>query len=277
MLTIARTNDFHPVTGEPIYHYESTDKDGVLISDPRLTPAERADQSRFVPVVYTGPVKGTISIPGATYNVSDDYIEAPLEHHGLITHLIGVRHEQDQHPDHAKRGFRGNDGDPGSAYDPVRDEFRHVCTEACGELARTPDQFLAEFETRLVKLGYGGGSLRAALLGTTGENQALDSLTGGATNVMAYTNVNTASPGTTGANEMGTSTRQATSWNAASSGSKTQSTSLTYTTPGTTAATYFSTFSAVTAGTYGIGGALTSSVTAVTITVAAGGYSLSAS
>jgi hypothetical protein len=116
-----------------------------------------------------------------------------------------------------------------------------------------------------------------ALASVTSENQALDGLSGGTTNVVAYVQLHSASPGTTGANELGSTTRQACSWNAASGGTKTNSSALTFTTPGTTAATFFGTFSAVTAGTYGIGGALTSSVTATTITVAAGAISLSAS
>jgi hypothetical protein len=116
-----------------------------------------------------------------------------------------------------------------------------------------------------------------ALASVTAENQALDALSGGTTNVLAFVQLHSASPSTTGANELASTTRQACTWNSASSGTKTNSTALTFTTPGTTAATYFGTFSLVTAGTYGIGGALGSSVTAVTITVASGAISLSAS
>lgn len=117
-----------------------------------------------------------------------------------------------------------------------------------------------------------------SLASAAAENAALNGLDGtGSTNVIPYTGLNTASPGTTGANESASTTRQATSWNAASGGTKTNSNSLTYTTPGTTACTHFSTWSASTAGTYAIGGALASSVTAVTITVAAGALSIAAS
>lgn len=116
-----------------------------------------------------------------------------------------------------------------------------------------------------------------ALASVTAQNQALDGLSGGTTNVLAYVQLHSASPSTTGANELGSTTRQACTWNAASGGSKTNSSALTFSTPGTTAAAYFGTFSASTAGTYGIGGALASSVTASTITVAAGALSLSAS
>ncbi len=116
-----------------------------------------------------------------------------------------------------------------------------------------------------------------ALASVTANNQALDALSGGTTNVLAYVQLRSASPGTTGANELASTTRQACSWNAASGGTKTNSSALTFTTPGTTAATFFGTFSASTAGTYGIGGALGSSVTAATITIAAGAISLSSS
>jgi hypothetical protein len=119
-------------------------------------------------------------------------------------------------------------------------------------------------------------------LSTTGENQALDSL-GGAlnspTNVLAYVALATGDPSTTGANEnpaTGGYARQACSWNNAASGSKTNSSSLTFGTTGVTAVTYFFTASAVTAGTIGIGGALTSGVTAASITIAAGAITLSA-
>lgn len=107
--------------------------------------------------------------------------------------------------------------------------------------------------------------------------QALDSITGGTVNCAAYVNLNTADPSTTGANEA-TSTRQACTWNAANSGTrtKTNSTALTFTPSAGVANTHFSTWSAVSAGTFGISGALGSSVTAATVTVAAGALSLSA-
>jgi hypothetical protein len=116
-----------------------------------------------------------------------------------------------------------------------------------------------------------------ALASTTAQNQALDGLTGGTVNVAAFVQLHSASPGTTGANELASTTRQACSWNTASGGTKTNSSALTFSTPGTVAATYFGTFSASSGGTFGIGGALTSSVTATTITIAAGALSLAAS
>lgn len=120
-----------------------------------------------------------------------------------------------------------------------------------------------------------------ALASTTAENQALNALdaSGSPSNLLAYVSLHTASPSTTGANEAtgGGYARQACSWNAASSGSKTNSSALTFTTTGATANTHFGTSTASTAGTYGIGGALTSPVTAATITVAAGALTLTAS
>lgn len=113
---------------------------------------------------------------------------------------------------------------------------------------------------------------------TTALNQALNGLdaSGTPTNLMGYVNLNTADPGTTGANES-TATRQACSWNAASGGSKTNSSAMTFTgQSSTTANTHFSTWSAASAGTNGMNGALSSSVTAATITVAAGALTVSA-
>jgi hypothetical protein len=118
-----------------------------------------------------------------------------------------------------------------------------------------------------------------ALASTQYANQALNALdaSGSPVNLASHVQLNTASPGTTGANEMASSTRQACTWNAAASGSKTNSSALTFTNPGTNAATHFSTWSAVSAGTFGIGGALSANVTAPTITVAAGALTISAS
>lgn len=121
-----------------------------------------------------------------------------------------------------------------------------------------------------------------ALASAAAENAALNGLDGtGSTNVIPDVSLHTASPSTTGANETansGSYARQACSWNAASSGSKTNSTSLTFSTLGSVAVTHFGTWSSAAygAGTYAIGGALTASVTAASITIAAGGITLSA-
>ncbi len=112
----------------------------------------------------------------------------------------------------------------------------------------------------------------------TVANQALDSVTGGTTNCAAYVSLHSAAPGGTGASEMtgGGYARQACTWNAASSRSKTNSSTLSFTTTGSTAVTDAGTSSAVTAGTYGIDLHLTSPVTAVNITVAPGALSMTA-
>lgn len=120
-----------------------------------------------------------------------------------------------------------------------------------------------------------------ALASATATNQALNGLdaSGSPTNLAAFVSLHTATTSTTGASEAtgGGYARQAMTWNAASSGSKTNSGTATFTTSGSTANTHFGTWSAVSAGTFGIGGALTSSVTAVTITVAAGALTITAS
>lgn len=117
------------------------------------------------------------------------------------------------------------------------------------------------------------------LASTTAENQALNGLdaSGTPTNLMAFTSLHTASPSTTGANEYAGVTRQATSWNAAGSGSKTNSTALTFSTSGASAVTHVGQWTAVSSGTYGIGAALASSVQAASITVASGAITYSAS
>ena len=115
------------------------------------------------------------------------------------------------------------------------------------------------------------------------ENAALNGLAGvGSTNVIPFVSLHVGDPGTTGANEnanSGSYARQACSWNTASGGSMTNSSSLTFSTGGTVAVTHFGTWSSATygAGNYAIGWALTASVTATSITIAAGAITLSAS
>jgi hypothetical protein len=119
------------------------------------------------------------------------------------------------------------------------------------------------------------------LASVTAENQALQGLDASAagTNLMAYTSLHTATPGTTGASEnaaTGGYARQSSAQNAASGGAKTNSGALAWTTTGATPVTHVGEWSAVTAGTYGIGAALTSSITAASITAASGAISYSA-
>jgi hypothetical protein len=132
-------------------------------------------------------------------------------------------------------------------------------------------------------MGTGASGPSMALASVAAENAALNGLDGtGSTNVIPDVSLHTASPSTTGANEnanTGSYARQACSWNAASGGSKTNSSSLTFATAGSVAVSHFGTWSSATygAGTFAIGGLLTSPVTAASITAAAGALSLSAS
>jgi hypothetical protein len=122
-----------------------------------------------------------------------------------------------------------------------------------------------------------------ARLGTSGANAALNGLDGtGATNTISHVALHVGDPGTTGASEnanTGSYARQACSWNTAASSAKTNSSSLTFSTLGTVAVTHFGAWNSVTygGGSYGIGGALSASVTAASITVAAGALSIGAS
>lgn len=121
-----------------------------------------------------------------------------------------------------------------------------------------------------------------ALASAAAENAALNGLDGtGNTNTMGFVSLHTASPSTTGANEnanTGSYARQACTWNAASGGTKTNLTALTFATAGSVAVSHIGTWNSVTygAGTYSIGGALGSTVTAASITIASGAISIAA-
>ena len=111
----------------------------------------------------------------------------------------------------------------------------------------------------------------------TEQNQAL------VTTGWAYVSLHTADPGTTGASEVagGTYARVAVAWNAPSGGAVTNSGALSINLPASTTAAYYGIWSASTAGTYYIGGALTPSVTtgasAGVVTIAIGALSTTAS
>jgi hypothetical protein len=111
----------------------------------------------------------------------------------------------------------------------------------------------------------------------TEQNQAL-STTG-----WAYVSLHTADPGTTGASEVagGTYARVAVSWNSPSGGAVTNSGALAINLPASTTASYFGIWSAITTGTYYIGGALSPSVTtgasAGVVSIASAALSVSAS
>lgn len=117
-----------------------------------------------------------------------------------------------------------------------------------------------------------------ALTSVTYQNQMLDSLTGGATNLATHISLHSASPGNNLANEAtgGGYARQAMTWNAASGGTRTNSGTASFSTTGATPYTHIATASASTAGTQGVGFVLGSSVTATTITVAAGALTATA-
>jgi len=117
-----------------------------------------------------------------------------------------------------------------------------------------------------------------ARISTTEANQAL-STTG-----WGFVSLHSADPGTTGASEIsgGSYARVAVTWNTASAGSVTNSNSLSINLPASTTAAYFGIWSASTAGTYYVGGALSSSITtgasAGVVTIAAStGLTISAS
>jgi hypothetical protein len=113
----------------------------------------------------------------------------------------------------------------------------------------------------------------------TALNQSLDglggSLPGSPVNLLAFVSLHTAAPSAAGSNETkgGSYARQACSWNNAATHAKTNSSALSFSTVGT-AITDAGTFSASSAGTFGIGIHLGTPVTATTITVAAGALSI---
>lgn len=238
-------------------------------------------------VVLTGPIATNITLSdGTVVDCRAAVVEVPSpEHAAELAHLIGLHYEENGHPSH-------------SADEP----FLHYCSPAiCGEHARDVTEQPIQTEraqaqalavedpthraevARLLGFDAEDPGLQMALASATAENAALNGLDGtGSTNVIPDVSLHTASPGTTGANEnanTGSYARQACSWNAASGGSKTNSTALTFSTAGSVAVTHFGTWSSATygAGNYAIGGALTASVTAASITVAAGAITLSAS
>jgi hypothetical protein len=116
---------------------------------------------------------------------------------------------------------------------------------------------------------------------TTAENFALGGLFAASQPTPSTTawwvSLHTADPGTTGASEYAGVTRQQYSPGTPSGGSVSNTATMTFATSGASAVTHIGTFSAVTAGNYQIGAALASSVTAASITFAAGAAAFSAS
>jgi hypothetical protein len=117
-----------------------------------------------------------------------------------------------------------------------------------------------------------------ARISTTEANQAL------VTTGWAYVALFTADPTTSGATGEvtgGTYARVAVTWGTASGGSISNSNALTINLPASTTASYFGVFSAITAGTYYFGGALSPAITtgasAGTVTIAIGALTVTAS
>ncbi len=83
-------------------------------------------------LVKTGPITGPVALPdGTVYDVTEEFIEVASLERG------DAYHEDEGHPQH-----RPTAGDQ----DPVA--FVHVCSDHCGELARTPEETIASFEAR---------------------------------------------------------------------------------------------------------------------------------
>lgn len=96
-----------------------------------------------------------------------------------------------------------------------------------------------------------------ARISVTEANQAL------VTTNWAYLSLHSADPGTTGASEIsgGTYARVAVTWTAASASQVTNSAALSINCPASTTVSYFGIWSAITVGTYMVGGALSPAVT----------------
>jgi hypothetical protein len=247
-------------------------------------------------VVVVGPhIRGYVQLAdGTQVDVSPDVIEVDtLEQAKEISHQVGIRFEEEGHPLHEP-----------TERDPFPEPFVHLCTpEQCGDAARDithPMQALAVQRAvqravaipdpqrrvdwaQTMGVDVDNPGITMALAAAAAENAALNGLDGtGTTNVIPDVSLHTATPGTTGASETansGSYARQACSWNAASAGAKTNSTSLTFSTLGTIAVTHIGTWSSATygAGTYAIGGTLNAAVTSTSITIASGALTFSAS
>jgi hypothetical protein len=92
-----------------------------------------------------------------------------------------------------------------------------------------------------------------------------------------WVSLHTADPGTTGASEYAGVTRQQYSVGSPSAGSISNTATMTFSTSGASAVTHIGTWDAVTTGNYRVGAALASSVTATSITFAAGAAAFSVS
>lgn len=211
-------------------------------------------------ILLTGPHSaGQLRVPdGTTYDVTPGLIEVrSQEHAGLLSHLIGVQHENAGRGGFGAERRVGVDGpDAGLVV-----ASPHICTELCGELARP------------VTAADAYGAQQALLASGAAEAAGANAIAG----ISPFTNLHSASPSTTGANELA-SVRQSTAWSTASSGSPNPSNTagLSYTLAATTTATHVGGWSVVTAasGTFSIGFPLSPTVTtgssAGTVTIAIG-------
>jgi hypothetical protein len=116
---------------------------------------------------------------------------------------------------------------------------------------------------------------------TAAENRAISGVFATTTPTPSTTgywmSLHTADPGTTGASEYAGVTRQQFPAGTASGGAISNTAQLSFTTSGASAVTYIGIWDAATAGNFVIGAALSSSVTATSITFASGAASFSAS
>jgi hypothetical protein len=115
------------------------------------------------------------------------------------------------------------------------------------------------------------------LASSTAENAAISgiiALTG------HFISLHSASPSTTGANEIGTTTRQSVTWGTPASGVSANTNAISLAQAASTTSTHFGDWSLVSAGTYYIGGALSPTVTtgssAGTVTAAIGALTMGA-
>lgn len=142
---ITDTGELHPESGRRVSNYEQTPP----------------DESKLA--VYTGPwARGTYTaVDGTEYNVSDDFVEMPADHFGEISHKLGIEYEDLGHPVHKQRGYTAaHKGE--LDYDPLVDEYQHICSSHCGSLQRTADEHVSQFNSRLSRLGMGDHVGRAA-------------------------------------------------------------------------------------------------------------------
>lgn len=120
------------------------------------------------------------------------------------------------------------------------------------------------------------GYENAALAGPIG--------TAGTTNIIPYYSLHSADPGVTGASEISGGSpayaRQAPGWGAPAAGSMSNGTGMTFNVPALTTVDYSGTWTTLTAGSYGIGAALSSSETfntQGTLTIAVGAATIAIS